>query len=1336
MAVINTNVKALFSQAALKRTEGAMSKAMAQLSTGKRINTAADDAAGLAIATRMTHQIRSLDQAVRNAGDAINLIQTAEGATNEITDMMQRMRELSIQAVNDTNDNAQRSYLDLEFQQLKAEIVHIAESTEWNGFPLLNGTAGERVGEMPVYKTTSVSRLDDVYKPDFTVAQNYQGDSTVDTDSGEQQTLKFTGTSTSGDLNIDGVKIHLTSGVSAAVTATTVKTALETAWASDSVKKARTIDDSNGTLTITFGVAEQNASTLKVGVGATAMSVDVKTVREAVTTAEQSFPTGGAFRGTGSINISYSGSGEDVTASFVGTDGKTVTMTGTASAEDGTVTFKRADGRNSEVITQDLVYTAKNYLGNTEALTGRKLDLSIDIGSGIQPLQTGDLIINGVDIGVTSAADDKLSPAANAAGSAIAIAAAINRMAGDVGQNVGEVQSLVFTGTPVAGQTINIGGVNIQLTANERTSAQATAKIAAELRSSSIFGNSTGRTITYAPGGTTIKINFPVNEGDVKSTVITPGSSGLQAVVNTDQAFTTVRAGTGVWAKVNENIFNGQAMKAATPMKGVVYINGYASADISTVLNNPRATRLQVVDAINSMSARTGVKAVDTGYDNKGISLVASDGRNIEVRFDTKEDANEFGQRIGLRQGVQTSTYSLESKIPAPVMITSSTTGKIERSGLIDGNFSRNESVFNTAPRAVVQAPLAQTEALSLSGVGATDIYTVVVNGKSYTTSDATATTAEGKRNELITLINADTTKTGVTAIEGRTSSELQLVAKTAGTPFTMTFSGDAANTGVINSETVQKNQISQAKPLNLNDLVINGVTIRSSTTADDQTYASPAASNDQSASALAIAAAINSHSAETGVRAQANPVVIKGQTAYTLLPAVDDTDNNDFYDLYVNGIKVSVQFVQNEDPRKRAQKVVDAINESTSRHGVTATNNGGGVTLESDGRNVSVWFDSDRKDVSAASFGLNQGGATAQVSKITLAGSTTTTGQLYGVRINGVYVAATAGTTAALTASALSTAIKAKIDTGEINNISVSINDGVLELTSTIPGSPFTVDGATIRDASGNGVFPDDYALMEGDITMSLATVAENSAGNTIATAIRGATEDSNEARTMYGTVRMISDPALLPKLPSPIGAPPSDQAEKLKATGRPFTISVGDNGFEDKANFSVLGFQEGTFGGRSSEDMDPPRVGRLAFQVGSSANQYITIDLADFGKNGLITGELTGDIDKNVEDRSTRINTREGAQSVLRILDDAMDKVNATRATMGAVMNRLQHVITNLSNVSTNLSESRSHIEDADYAKASTDLAKTQIMQQAATAVLAQANTSQQSVLKLLGG
>ena len=143
-------------------------------------------------------------------------------------------------------------------------------------------------------------------------------------------------------------------------------------------------------------------------------------------------------------------------------------------------------------------------------------------------------------------------------------------------------------------------------------------------------------------------------------------------------------------------------------------------------------------------------------------------------------------------------------------------------------------------------------------------------------------------------------------------------------------------------------------------------------------------------------------------------------------------------------------------------------------------------------------------------------------------------------------------------------------------------------------------------------------------------------------------------------------------------------------------------------------------------------PRVGRMTFQVGASASQSITIDLADFGKKGPITGGVTSDVDKLVP--SIRIDTPEGAAAVLAALDSAMDKVNATRGSMGAVMNRLEHAIDNLTNVSTNTTQSRSQIQDADYAKASSDLARAQIIQQAATAVLAQANQSQQSVLKLL--
>ena len=146
MTVINTNIKALYTQSALKQSERAGQTAMEQLSTGKRINSSKDDAAGLAIAARMTQNIKGMNQSIRNAGDAISMIQTAEGATQEITYMLQRMSELAVQASNSTYSADQRGYLNEEFQQLKGEIIRISEVHEWNGFPILNGKAGTPVG--------------------------------------------------------------------------------------------------------------------------------------------------------------------------------------------------------------------------------------------------------------------------------------------------------------------------------------------------------------------------------------------------------------------------------------------------------------------------------------------------------------------------------------------------------------------------------------------------------------------------------------------------------------------------------------------------------------------------------------------------------------------------------------------------------------------------------------------------------------------------------------------------------------------------------------------------------------------------------------------------------------------------------------------------------------------------------------------------------------------------------------------------------------------------------------------------------------------------------------
>ena len=141
MAVVNTNVNASIAQNALMRNERQMNTAMERLSTGQRINAASDDAAGLAISSRMTSQIRGLDVGIRNANDAISMISTADGALIEVTNMLQRMRELALQSANGTTTSADRDYLNSEYVNLLTEIDRIADNTQWNGGNILDGTA-------------------------------------------------------------------------------------------------------------------------------------------------------------------------------------------------------------------------------------------------------------------------------------------------------------------------------------------------------------------------------------------------------------------------------------------------------------------------------------------------------------------------------------------------------------------------------------------------------------------------------------------------------------------------------------------------------------------------------------------------------------------------------------------------------------------------------------------------------------------------------------------------------------------------------------------------------------------------------------------------------------------------------------------------------------------------------------------------------------------------------------------------------------------------------------------------------------------------------------------
>ena len=181
MASINTNMPSLLARTALVSNERAMSTSIERLSTGLRINSARDDAAGLAIASKMTSQIRGLNQAIRNANDGVSLIQTAEGALVETSKVLQRMRELAVQSASDTNVTADRTALNQEFGKLREEINRIGANTQWNGTNILNKSFASGSGTFKFQVGANAAQTIDISIGNYTSAETTQGTRAVAT---------------------------------------------------------------------------------------------------------------------------------------------------------------------------------------------------------------------------------------------------------------------------------------------------------------------------------------------------------------------------------------------------------------------------------------------------------------------------------------------------------------------------------------------------------------------------------------------------------------------------------------------------------------------------------------------------------------------------------------------------------------------------------------------------------------------------------------------------------------------------------------------------------------------------------------------------------------------------------------------------------------------------------------------------------------------------------------------------------------------------------------------------------------------------------------------------
>jgi flagellin len=201
MPVINTNINSIVSQNATNRSDRAMTNTMEKLSTGYRINKSGDDAAGLAVSTKMTAQVRGTYQAARNISDAVAMVQTADGALREVSAVMQRMRELAVQGATETYSPDDLALMDTEYQQLEAEITRIVDQTKWNKMDLLNGAGpGNSLGQGGV----------------FTVQLGADNGQTLDVTIGNLQITSTEGSDLLSDL--EGLAVSSQASAAAAIT--------------------------------------------------------------------------------------------------------------------------------------------------------------------------------------------------------------------------------------------------------------------------------------------------------------------------------------------------------------------------------------------------------------------------------------------------------------------------------------------------------------------------------------------------------------------------------------------------------------------------------------------------------------------------------------------------------------------------------------------------------------------------------------------------------------------------------------------------------------------------------------------------------------------------------------------------------------------------------------------------------------------------------------------------------------------------------------------------------------------------------------------------------------
>lgn len=1297
MSVINTNVKSLIAQDSLRANNNKLATAMERLSTGSKVNSAKDDAAGLAIGTRMTSQVRGLNMAIKNANDGINLAQTAEGAMTEVTDMLQRMRELAVQAGNSTNADTDRAAMNDEITQLKSEINRIASTTQFNGMNIMDGSfqgkklqIGNNAGQTMELGVKSVSTSSMGETASGLAAGATRA--AVSVSGIANSAAAYSGVSFNATVN--GQTTSVTLPTAAAVNPT-IQKAFVAADATTNVKATqlgafaeRSVDISAGA-NIKIAVNDGDTGTFNLDVKQAAADLGFNTKQitgdKMVAALQKAIDDSTYFTGDNKVTVSLNAN-DNIQFSVAG-GAKKIAVTAGASTDlltklDGAGAGTGATQVSVGGLPLQLVSTTTDA---TEVFGMKEFDVAA--GNKTLTLTVGAGTAGSVDLAVKKY--DNMSDLASEIQSKLdtsGLFSGANHVTVAAVKNASEEWGLTFTSD--AGKSVKLDGAFMTVAGTGGAT-------------------SVNNGLKVSPTGAAVTVTPVEQFGDFQELKINLNDvKGLAAAtVSMTQFKLNVNGGGDVSLDLNQAITD----LGYTDDKGALSQDQFVAVmqktiDDSGFFAGDNAVTVGVnTDGLVELTIAGGAGTATIKEQGSADGLISTlTGGNKGTVGGAQEVALSGGKLTlgkAFNDALATADKAPTGSIKLTVDPTSANGADVVSLVLKDtqGNSLTLTAAALTAHAAGAGAAAAAELSTNLNTVltASTDslasMYTITNSGSDITIKRKDGVDFSVQLGTATTLVTPDSLKITTDRTNSTALIKGGVAVSSAQQVQSFGFGATTVGGGKGGATDVQRLALS-ALPTSGNTLVFDGYT-KTATAADAvagntvNKYLSDYASEynqrsaskyiaevDQGGNSITFTAKQVGFTATATTNVAAPAATTNGTASVVVAGAAPNQNLENTLSIKLgNSNAVDIKVADTDFEYKTLGALVDKVqsaidsnvnfqganrvvvgtryDEMTKKTGLTFTQVSG-QEMQVGGNLVS----SELKEATPKTIVSNVSGGVDLSSNNTVSVSVAN---------------ADTGTTV----------------TKDIVLASSSKNVSLADYASLLQSginAAFGNDGYSVTAASANG----EFSLGLNQTGAKTITVSGASVDAALGSTVSATGNGANSLSSMTDVVSEMN------KDLAAIGAEAHYDAASNSMS---FSVKGGDAGSTSTISLSGAGLSSVQFGG----------------------------NLSATGAAGNATAAKLADIDVLTTDKAT---------AALASIDNSIQYISDQRANLGAIQNRLEHTVNNLTNIVTNTEASRSAIMDADYSKETTALAKSQILTQAATAMLAQANQSSQGVLSLL--